>query len=435
MKRHYLWSLLIIGAFWIGQLASSIPLLAEDSVNGDDRKAIETRILSLNTITGNDVIRGELRLLAKNENDAKKLIKVAYEMLKAAKASPSKDPNGPFNYTSALIIGRIAQEFKEVKIAEEFYRVCVDDAFRLQSPSKAVQSFENLIDLTFLSKKYEECIKICDEFLEIKTPNDARGDSPISRSKLFILERKVQALARDGKLNEAKDITRKLMEADEGGWYFYQLLAFVQQEEGKLDDAAETYLDCIERLRKSRNTALKKDSRDKIARMLRYKLSGVYVDLKKIDKATSQLESLVKEDPENSTYKNDLGYILADNNMKLDEAEKLVRQAIEIDRKKRKESDSADDDKDNASYLDSLGWVLFKQKKYEEAKKYLKEAVDQREGRHVEIYDHLAEVLLALKDKSGAENALKLALEADGQTKRDDDRKKEIKDKLKQLQK
>ena len=104
---------------------------------------------------------------------------------------------------------------------------------------------------------------------------------------------------------------------------------------------------------------------------MKYTLSGVYVDMKQIDKAAEHLETLMKDDPDNPTYLNDLGFIWADHDMKLDESEKLIRKAIEKDRELRKKTEdlTKDEDEDNAAYLDSLGWVLYKKKKYKEAKK------------------------------------------------------------------
>src|SRR5205085_8281459 len=104
----------------------------------------------------------------------------------------------------------------------------------------------------------------------------------------------------------------------------------------------------------------------------RYTLSGVYTELEQIDKAAEQLKALLAKDPNNPTYNNDLGYIWADRGMNLAEAEKLIRKAIEEDRKQRKASPSLrpEEDRDSSAYLDSLGWVLFKQGKAKEAKSY-----------------------------------------------------------------
>ena len=147
------------------------------------------------------------------------------------------------------------------------------------------------------------------------------------------------------------------------------------REAEKYSDAADAYLETIERLKKSKR--LEDESSTHSSKQMRYILSGVYVDMKQIDKAAEQLEILMKDDPDNPTYNNDLGFIWADHDMKLDEAEKLIRKAIEKDREQRKKIEDLpkDEDVDNAAYLDSLGWVLFKQKDYKEAKKYLLEAI------------------------------------------------------------
>src|SRR5437588_1169270 len=105
---------------------------------------------------------------------------------------------------------------------------------------------------------------------------------------------------------------------------------------------------------------------------------------------------LVKQKPNEPGYYNDLGYILADHNMRLEEAEKLVRKALELDKERRAKSPAfnAKTDHDNGAYLDSLGWVLFKKKQYGEARKYLELAVEDQNAKHIEIYDHLGDVCL-----------------------------------------
>src|SRR5262249_33318667 len=90
-----------------------------------------------------------------------------------------------------------------------------------------------------------------------------------------------------------------------------------------------------------------------------------------------------------------------------------------------------EEDKDNAAYLDSLGWVLYKQKKYPEAKRYLRQAVEQEDGKHVEIFDHLGDVLLALEQKAEAVAIWKKAVEATGDSKREQKRKEEVLKKIK----
>ena len=171
---------------------------------------------------------------------------------------------------------------------------------------------------------------------------------------------------------------------------------------------------------------------------MKYTLSGVYVDLKQIDKAAEQLETLIKDDPDNPTFLNDLGFIWADHDMKFDESEKLIRKAIEKDREQRKKAEdlTKEEDQDSAAYLDSLGWVLYKKKDYKEAKKYLIDATKLPEGKHIEIYDHLADTHMALGEKAEAIKVWKDALALDKElSKREQERKKMIEKKLAEAEK
>ena len=174
---------------------------------------------------------------------------------------------------------------------------------------------------------------------------------------------------------------------------------------------------------------LKDDMKAKLKQNVRYLLSGLFVDAKNIDKAADNLQKLIKDDPENPTFLNDLGFIWADNDKNLAESEKLVRKALDLDAKQRKKLldegkiDAQAAKTENGAYLDSLGWVLFKQKKYAEARKYLEEACkDDEEGKHLEIWDHLADTLFALGEKKAAVETWQKSLKFEDVSKRDIER-------------
>jgi Flp pilus assembly protein TadD len=213
------------------------------------------------------------------------------------------------------------------------------------------------------------------------------------------------------------------------------------REAGRLEEAITGYQKLIELV--DQDEALKKDQRDGVNDELKYTMTGLYTELKQVDKAVGLLEELVQKEPTNPTYNNDLGYILADNNRDLEKAEKLIRKALEEDKKRRqKAAEEADPDEkedeetaelDNASYLDSLGWVLYRTKRFDEAQKALEAAVAVEAGRNTEIYDHLADVLAAKGDKAGAIRNYELALETVSASKRDQMKKTQIEEKLKAL--
>jgi tetratricopeptide (TPR) repeat protein len=183
-----------------------------------------------------------------------------------------------------------------------------------------------------------------------------------------------------------------------------------------------------------KNKEAKAEFEEEIRRM-HLRLSTIYTDLNQIDKAAAHLKILLDKDPDDPGVNNDLGYIWADHDMNLDEAEKMIRKALDEDRKRRKKENpdvKPEDDKDNAAYLDSLGWVLFKKKKFQEAKAPLLQAVKEKDGKHVEIYDHLGEVHMALGEKAEAVAVWKEALKLETEEKREKDIKAKVEKKLKE---
>lgn len=400
-------------------LVVAVAALAAGRTAADD--PLRDKAIKLNQTTGTAAMSSRLAELLRDEAGTKKLLAAAVKMVKDEKPPP-------LNYNACYILAKAAQAQKDTETALVFYRHCASEATKLGSASKIVDVYDGMIDAYRIAKKFDEAIKACQEFLDIPVED---LESPINQMKPFILEKLVLSLAASEKTEEALRITEGLVEKDKGGWYFLRLKGDVLRASDRNADAADAYLEALERIKK--NTKMEGDLRDRFGKQMRYTLSGVYVDLKQIDKASEQLESLLKDDPDNPTFLNDLGFIWADHDMKFDEAEKMIRKAIDKDREQRKkiENLTKDEDTDSAAYLDSLGWVLFKKKDYKEAKKYLLEATKLPEGKHIEIYDHLADTHMALGDKAEAIKVWKDAVTLDKDlTKREKERKKAIEKKL-----
>jgi len=398
----------------------------------DDDKALREKALKLNDITGEDPVTGMIMTLVedKEKESTKKLLAVA---LKMAKEQP-KDKDPIFNVNATWILGRAAQYLKEAETAEFFLRQNAAQALKLYSTKKFVSAYGRLIDLLYENKRYAEVEKICREILELQ------GGDDITAFKVDALEMLAQSLAKQGKTDTALTLMDNLIKGakkardERSEILLSRLKGQILREAGKFEDAAKLYESLIDRVAKLAD--IKQESRDRFADLIRYTLSGLYIDMKNVDKAAEHLKTLLAKDEKNPTYNNDLGYIWADNDKNLDEAEKLIRRAIEEDRKLRKSLGGAVPEKDNAAYLDSLGWVLYKKKKYKEALPYLLDAVkDPEEGQHMEIYDHLADVYVALGQTDKAMETWKKGLACKPIGKRDDQRKIEIEKKIKKLEK
>mgnify|MGYP001822210427 FL=1 len=120
----------------------------------------------------------------------------------------------------------------------------------------------------------------------------------------------------------------------------------------------------------------------------------------RIDDAVAAYDDAVKRWPDSAMALNAYGYTLADRTDRFREAEKLIRRALKLE-------------PDSSAIIDSLGWVLFKLGRLEEALAELERAYDgmsSDEGAD-EVAAHIVETLVALDRKDAALERLVVAEE------------------------
>jgi len=414
-----------MGQAYIG-MDLTIKLYYQDKKNEQGLKASRELLELENKIGANDLLKGETyRLLISGlieggkVDEARKLVD---GLIKAR--------NTWRNVELKALLERKARNYAAaVKIYEEVLPLLAKDE-TLSNEEKTEldgQARVAIVETLFLDRKFDQSAKAAAKLLD--TPEKLGA-----QDKAMVLKLQIRSLALQGKVKEAEGLLDKL---DDGKQDIdskldnLELKAWLAQQKGDDTQAAKLYEDLLERVKK--NDKMEKDVKEEYENEIRYLLSSVYIDMDQLDKALKQLEFLLKKHPDNATYNNDLGYIWADHDMKLPEAEKLIRKALELERQERKNKPGLkpDEDHDNAAYLDSLGWVLFKLKNYPEAKKYLLEAVKDKEGQHIEILDHLGDVYMALGEKAEAVNTWKKALTLETKTRREKERKGQVEKKLK----
>jgi tetratricopeptide (TPR) repeat protein len=397
----------------------------------DEDAALREQALKLNDVTGEEATTAALKSLAESPATTRKMLAVAAKM--------AKEKDQPFKINATMILAKAAQALREYETSEAFYDLYRDQAKDLQSVSKAVQWYVGASGLMIEMKKYKKCEDMCREFfslaeeLELQAKkNGEKVDEAVTKAQGPMIRRLVMSLAKQGDFDKANGIIDKLIEGNPDNYSLADLKGFVLREDGKYDEAIKLYENLMDKIKGDKE--LTREEKRELTNDMRYMLSNVYIENKNVDKAAEQLKELLKSEPDNPTYNNDLGFIWADNDKNFEEAEKLIRKAIEEDKKLRHKNNpkiKPEDDKDNAAYLDSMGWVLYKAKKYEEAKKYLEQAVEDKEGQHVEIFDHLGDTYMALKDKSKAVEAWKKGVEAASDNKREQQRKADVEKKIK----
>ncbi len=93
---------------------------------------------------------------------------------------------------------------------------------------------------------------------------------------------------------------------------------------------------------------------------------------------------------------NALGYTYVEEGVNMDEAEQMIRKALE-------------QEPHNGAYLDSLGWMYFKRGELEKAKKYVEKALTYAQD--PEIYHHLGTIYIKLNKKEEGLNVYRKGLE------------------------
>ncbi len=165
---------------------------------------------------------------------------------------------------------------------------------------------------------------------------------------------------------------------------------------------------------------------DVLVKLVRSYLSITYVNMGNYPKGEAELEMLLQANPDEPGPNNDLGYLYAEQGKNLEKAESMIQKALE-------------QEPANAAYLDSMGWVLFKRGKFNEALETMKKAVEQmaieRTAPDNTMLEHLGDIYFQLQQIDKAEDSWQQALKAAEGAIPPDKRAGEIRKKLESLRK
>lgn len=283
-----------------------------------------------------------------------------------------------------LLLASLAARARQLDKAEVLFRQCLARAPAHQEAGV----YGGLLEVLWARKKHDAVITLCRDALD--GPRKAAATNAIVFHRYLAL-----AYAEKEKTDDAlAEIDKAIKLATEAGKVYERCRkARVLALAGRYDAAVA---EC--------ESLLKELAQAGEIRQVRYTLASVYTFKGEHEKSEAQLLKILEDDPNDPGANNDLGYHWADRNRNLDEAEKMIRKAIEVDRARRK--DDPDDETENASFLDSLGWVLYRQGKAEEAREWLEKAAAMPSGSESgEVWDHLGDVYHKLEQPAKARQA------------------------------
>ncbi len=250
----------------------------------------------------------------------------------------------------------LLQSLAELQRTIEQYNAAVDVFHQLAEldPDSGARIAAEIIETYREAKEYPKA-EAEGEAAAKKYPNDR-----------FVVSARASVLSDLGKNDQAIAETRKLLGGKNDREVYLSLADIYEKsknfaEMGKALDAAE-------------NLSQSSDEKQTLA----FRRGAMYERMKNFPAAEAEFRKVLAINPENDAALNYLGFMLADRNVRLDEARDMIVKALSRE-------------PNSGAYLDSLGWVYFRQNKLPEAEDKLREAL-QYMSRDPTVHDHLAEV-------------------------------------------
>jgi tetratricopeptide (TPR) repeat protein len=247
-------------------------------------------------------------------------------------------------------LGAVYHEQNKVDPAIDAFQKMID-----MGGETAVRGFQGQVDVYRDAKQFDKAVEVARKAVEA---------NPKDRDLKLILAGELTDL---GKTDEGLTLARSLLAntpEDRTVW-----LAMAQ-----IFTRLRRWKDADDALAKAGTLTTKQE--DRIYLLF---LKGEVAERQKHDEPAEQFfRQVLDMDPANAMTLNYLGYVLADKGIRLPEALKMIRKAVE-------------EEPMNGAYLDSLGWVYFKMGEYELAEENLRQAVE-RDRSDPAVHDHLGDL-------------------------------------------
>ena len=178
-------------------------------------------------------------------------------------------------------------------------------------------------------------------------------------------------------------------------YYYFMALAYIQQDEDqKAYEACKRGLNEID-LNKA----------DEPERNMASDMYGIIGDMsytnQNYDEAFSAYEKAITIYPDNIQVLNNYAYYLSQQNTQLDHAAEMSLRTLK-------------EEPTNATYLDTYAWILFLQKRYDEAKAYVDLTLQNSKNPDKVLLEHAGDIYLMAGDKEKAVSYWQQAIEAGG---------------------
>jgi tetratricopeptide (TPR) repeat protein len=247
-------------------------------------------------------------------------------------------------------LGSVYHEQNKTELAIATYQKMID-----LGGDAAVRGYQGQIDSWRDAKKFDKAAEVARKAADANPKN--------SELKLILADQLVDV----GKADDAVALAKGLLDNSDKDRAVWLEIAQVNTRVHRWKDAEDAL---------NKAQALTKKDEDRVYLLF---LRGALAERqKRFEAAEPYFKQALDLDPANAMVLNYYGYMLADKGMKLPEAVKLIRKAV-------------DQEPMNGAYLDSLGWAYFKMGQYELAEENLRQAVD-RSQTDATVHEHLGDL-------------------------------------------
>jgi tetratricopeptide (TPR) repeat protein len=247
-------------------------------------------------------------------------------------------------------LGSIYMEQNKTDQAAATYQKMID-----MGGDPGIRGYQSQVDAYRSAQQFEKSLDVA---------RKAVAANPKKRELKLML---AGELADQGKIDEAFAMTKELLTNTPEDRMVWVATA-------QINIRLRRYKEAEDALAKAEPLSTKKE--DKLYLLF---LRGELTERQKHFEAAEQFfRQALELDPSNAMTLNYLGYMLADKGMRLPEALKMIRKAV-------------DQEPWNGAYLDSLGWVYFKMGEYELAEDNLRQAVA-RDQTDPTVHEHMGDL-------------------------------------------
>ncbi len=276
----------------------------------------------------------------------------------------------------------------------------------IQKNEQPVRRWQELLVQTFLqSGRPEKALAAINAFGETSSENDRQFLDGLKIAPLLKSQNYDEAISLAKKLSESVDrnysASLALIDCYQKAGRYDEAIAYIRTQLTRVSEKSLLAFSLQQQMAKTLELAGQieeaekyiferiSQSEDTVQNQWRQLLVAMYFATGKADSAIKVLESILAVNPRLSWANNSLGYALADQGRDLARAEALIRKALT-------------DDPGSASYLDSLGWVLYRRGQFQQAYHYAMMAYRGAGKSDPVVLDHLGDICRKLKQTEKA---------------------------------